>query len=82
MSAIVPADTAQAVLVPRALLFVLGFALALVLLVVGVAAAPPWALPRPVFDQVDGRREPLIFSAFTVLALALGVGFVVLLAVS
>ena len=77
MSAIVPADTAQAVLVPRALQFVLGVALALVLLVVGVAAAPPWALPRPVFEQVDGRREPLIFSALTVLALALGVVVVV-----
>lgn len=82
MSAIVPADTAQAVHVPRALQFVLGFALALVLLVVGVAGAPPSALPRPVFEQVDGRREPLIFSALTVLALALGVGVVVMVAVS
>lgn len=77
MSAIVPADTAQAVLVPRALQFVLGVALALVLLVVGVAAAPPWALPRPVFEHVDGRREPLIFSALTVLGLTLGVVVVV-----
>jgi hypothetical protein len=82
VSAVVPAETAQAVHWPRALQFVLGFALALVLLVVGVAAAPPWALPRPVFDQVDGRREPLIFSAFTVLALALGVGVVIMVAAS
>jgi hypothetical protein len=33
-------------------------------------------------DQVDGRREPLIFSAFTVLALALGVEVVIMVAAS
>jgi hypothetical protein len=51
-------------------------ALGFLLLLVGAALAPARALPQPVFQRLDGRRE-LVVSAAIALGLGIAVGFVV-----
>lgn len=61
---------------PPYLVLLLGVALALLALVAAAALAPVRALPQPLSDRLDGRREVLI-SALAALAVGIAAGLVV-----
>ena len=56
----------------------LGVALGMLVLIAGVALAPVGALPQPVADRIDGRREVLV-SASAAVAAGIAIGLVVAL---
>lgn len=59
----------------------LGIALGLSLVVVGIALTPPWFLPRPVGVAVYERRDGLIYAGVAT-ALSIGLGLLITLASS
>ena len=59
----------------------LGIALALSLIVVGVALTPPGALPRPVGIVVYEQRDSLVYAGVAI-ALGIGVGLLITLGAS
>jgi hypothetical protein len=60
---------------------VLGIALGLLLMIVGVALKPAWAMRRSAAVVVEDRRETLLYGGVAV-ALAIGVGVGVALVLS
>lgn len=57
----------------------LGIALGLSLVVVGVALTPPWALPRPVGIVVYEQRDQLVYGGIAT-ALSIGLGLLITVA--
>jgi hypothetical protein len=70
-------SSSSATLVP----IVLAAALGLSLILVGLALAPPWVLPRPVGIVVYERRDPLVFAGIAT-ALSIGLGLLITLGAS
>jgi hypothetical protein len=80
MSAVGSTDTGDGVRLPVVLQLLVAVALGLMLLVVALVLAPARALPRPMVDRLDGRRESLVFTAIAALGLCLALCLLVLLA--
>jgi hypothetical protein len=80
-AAVVPVASLSAGSSSSLLPLLLGIALVLSLIVVGIALTPPAVLPRPVGMVVHDQRDSLVYGGFAI-ALGIGLGLMITVAAS